>query len=251
MKYNKPYILVIDDNDINRRYVKTVLKDSEGQVIIAESGFEALDLIEKYIPSLILVDIQMPLMDGYECYKLLREKLGTEIPILSITAFSNLEDRDEFIDYGFNDCIMKPVRPEVLRNTVSHWFNQIESKRTGESAQNNSDFDLVIMDELKRYANTSELTELYHEFMIETQLFNEKLVFLQTTQNYPEILSILHVIKGNAGSLGFAKLSELTSALEVDMKADANISLVTRIQELVNYSSEIFSVFRTQLTLKA
>ncbi|OEJ99967.1 response regulator [Roseivirga misakiensis] len=249
MRKKTQYILVVDDNEINRRYVKTALKELNTEVIIAKTGFEALDIAEKAPPHLILVDIQMPLMDGYECFTLLREKLGNEVPILAITAFSDLDDRDDFIAYGFSDCILKPVRPEVLRNTVSHWFNYRMPHQQNQSNSEQSDFDFGIINELKRYASNEELTELYNEFIKETNLFGEKLVFLQTTQNYPEILSILHVIKGNAGSLGFAKLSELTSVLETDIKSGDHDSLSIRIQELVDYSSKIFSVFKAQQTL--
>lgn len=242
-------ILVIDDNDINRRYVKTVLRGANIEVLLAESGFQALEIIEEYIPSLILIDIQMPLMDGFECYNHLREKLGPEIPMLAITAFSNLEDKEEFISHGFNDSIMKPVRPEILKNVVMHWLGLYEEKKQEDPTLKQLDFDFVTINELKRLANVSELNELYNEFINETKVFNEKLAFLQVTQNHTEILSILHIIKGNAGSLGFAKLSELISLLEKDMKSGENISLSARIQEITDYTSEVFSVYKAQLTL--
>lgn len=251
MEKTKKNILVIDDNDINRRYVKTVLRDPEREILLAESGIQALELIQEYVPEIILIDIQMPLMDGFECYDHMRKKLGSEIPMLAITAFSNAEDKEEFISYGFNDSIMKPVRPEVLRSTVSHWLDHYENKKQEDPSLELLDFDFAVVNELKRHANTLELNELYNEFINETKGFSEKLAFLQVTENYPEILSILHIIKGNAGSLGFAKLSELTSVLEKDMKSDLNVPLIVRIQEIVDYSSEIFSVYKAQLNLNA
>lgn len=251
MEKVKENILVIDDNDINRRYVKTVLRAPDRDILLAESGFQALELIEDHIPTIVLIDIQMPLMDGFECYDRMRKQLGADIPMLAITAFSNSEEREEFISYGFNDSIMKPVRPEVLRNIVEYWLGHFKAKKQEDLSVRQLDFDLATINELKRHANTRELNELYNEFIDETKILNEKFVFLKDTQNYPEILSILHIIKGNAGSLGFAKLSELTSKLEIDMKSGGDVSLSVRIQEIIDYSSEIFRVYKTQLTLNA
>ncbi|MFY0593871.1 Hpt domain-containing response regulator [Roseivirga sp.] len=251
MKEKERHILVIDDNDINRLYAKAVLKDIGANILMADSGSKALKLIEKYTPDLILVDIQMPEMDGFECYTLFRKKLNASIPIIAITAYSDQSDRDEFISFGFNDCIMKPVRPEVLRNTINYWFDKESKFESEENPTGQNDFDFEVINELKRYANLTELTELYNDFIEETNEFNAKLVFLQTTQNYPEILIILHIIKGNAGSLGFAKLSEIISILEVDIKSGANESLSVRIQELVEYTSKVFNVFKTEATLNA
>lgn len=251
MEKVKESILVIDDNDINRRYVKTVLRGPEIDILLVESGFQALELIEDHIPAIILIDIQMPLMDGFECYDRLRKKLGEDIPMLAITAFSNSEEREEFISYGFNDSIMKPVMPDILRSIVAHWLSNLKAKKQEIPSLKQQDFDLATINELKRHANTTELSELYNDFIDEINIFYERLVLLKDTKNYPEILSILHIIKGNAGSLGFAKLSELTSKLEIDIKSDEDVSLSVRVQEIVDYSSEIFSVYKAQLTLNA
>lgn len=248
MERVKGTILVVDDNDINRRYVKTVLKSLSQEIVLAESGFEAIELIQKHKPDLILIDIQMPLMDGFECFDKITLELGIKVPILAITAFSDAKDRERFIKYGFNDYITKPVRPEILKGTVKHWLDHFD-KPSSQENQEQSDFDLGTINELKRYANPIELNELYKEFIEETKIFNDKLAFLQTRDGFTEILSILHTIKGNAGSLGFTKLSELTSTLEEDIKSDANISLADRLQEIESYSSEIFNNYKTKLNL--
>ncbi len=245
----KGSIIVVDDNDINRRYVKTVLKDLNNEILLAESGFQALELIKKNTPDLILIDIQMPLMDGFECYDRITKDLGIKVPILAITAFSDSKDRERFISYGFNDYLTKPVRPEVLKNTVEYWLNESYVSPKNHKTYGNQDLDMETINELKRYANPLELNELYKEFIEETKTFYDKLAFLQTGDNFTEILSILHTIKGNAGSLGFAKLSQLTSTLEKDIKNGAKISLPDRTQEIIHYSSDIFNNYKTKLNL--
>lgn len=247
MKNTKGSILVVDDNEINRKYVKTVLRNLDRTVHLAEDGFKGLDIVHSQNVDLVLIDIQMPGMDGFECHDRIRNELGLEIPILAITAFSDNQVRGKFLAHGFNDYITKPVKPEALKSTIQYWLNESKKEISTEEEEIQADFDLRIIEELKRYADSSELIELYNEFIEETNNFNEKLLFLQSQDDHTEILSILHIIKGNAGSLGFAKLSELVIQLESDLKNENDFSLTERIIEIADYSSNIFSDYKRQL----
>ncbi|OEK00340.1 hypothetical protein BFP97_01900 [Roseivirga sp. 4D4] len=249
MRNTKGTILVVDDNEINRKYVKTVLKNLNRKVYLAENGFEGLSYASSKSIDLALIDIQMPNMDGFECYNKMREEVGLNTPILAITAYSDAADRDKFIEFGFNDYITKPVKPEVLKNTVQYWLDESAKLINRQEENKTPDFDLNTVNELKRYASKKELIELYNEFIEETNRLNEKLLFLQNANDDSEILSILHTIKGNAGSLGFTKLSELVGLLESDIKNKNDLSLNERISEIVDYTSEIFSEYATQLNL--
>ncbi len=249
MKDIKGSILVIDDNEINRKYVKTVLRNLDRTVHLAEDGFRGLEIAQSNAIDLALIDIQMPRMDGFECHDRLRKELGYEIPILAITAFSESNARDKFIRYGFNDYIAKPVKPDVLKNIVQYWLVELNEKASLNREENHADYDFKIIEELKRYAKPDELLELYNEFIEETKISYQKLLFLQSADDRTEILSILHVIKGNAGSLGFAKLSEVVVQLESDLKNEIDISLSERINEIADYSSNIFSDYTRQLNL--
>ena len=249
MKKEKGSILVIDDNDINRRYVKTVLRDLDREIVLAENGFVGLEYLQGQTPDLILVDIQMPLMDGFQCYDRIREFMQMDVPILAITAFSNEEDRQRFIDYGFNDYITKPVKPEVLKSTIEYWLYEFQRTLASDNPEEGSDLDPDTVKELLKYANPDELMELYKEFIKETKTFSEKLAFLQSKADYAEILSILHTIKGNAGSLGFSKLSELIARLEDDLKQKKQVSLSERLHKIRAYSSKLFENYEAQLNL--
>ncbi|MBO3697998.1 response regulator [Roseivirga sp. E12] len=250
MKNTHGIILVVDDNEINRKYVNTVLRGQSRTVHLAENGFEGLKLASTKNIDLALIDIQMPDMDGFECHNRMREKIGSNTPILAITAYSDPEDRDRFIRFGFNDYMTKPVKPEVLKNTVQYWLKEsAKIEKKSRSGAVTPDFNLDTVEELKRYASQDELIELYNEFIEETNTFNQKLLFLQNVNDHTEILSILHTIKGNAGSLGFTKLSELVTLLESDLKNKIDLSLNERIGEIVDYTSEIFSEYATQLNL--
>lgn len=249
MKKERGSILVIDDNDINRRYVKTVLRDLGRDIFLAANGFIGLEYLQTQIPDLILIDIQMPLMDGFQCFDKIKEFTQEDIPILAITAFSDEEDRHRFIAHGFNDYITKPVKPEVLKSTIQYWLEEFKRTSISHDSTSNTDFDKSTVEELQKYTNPNELIELYKEFIQETKTFAEKLAFLQSKADDAEILSILHTIKGNAGSLGFSKLSGLIAQLEEDLKQKKQVSLTERLREIRAYSSKLFDNYEAQLNL--
>ncbi len=249
MKNSKGPILVVDDNETNRKYVNTVLRNLDRTIYLAENGFLGLEIIAREHIDLVLIDIQMPVMDGFECHDQIRKQVNYDLPILAMTAYSDAEERSKFITYGFNDYITKPVKPEVLKNTVEFWLRERNKLALKPSSGLTPDFDFKIIEELKHYADRDELIELYNEFIKETNNFTEKLLFLQSANDHTEILSILHTIKGNAGSLGFAKLSELVTTLESDLNHQNDLSLNERLSEILVYTSEIFSNYDKQLNL--
>jgi len=113
-------ILVVDDNEDNRYTLKRRLKRMGlKKVVEAENGLEALDQVELHDFDMILLDIMMPIMDGYEVLKRLRsEKRFLNIPIIMISALSDVEDVVKAIDLGADDYLLKPFNPVLLRAKV-------------------------------------------------------------------------------------------------------------------------------------
>ena len=111
-----PRILIVDDVPVNIAMVQALLKNEGYELVSAESGAEALRSVEEQIPDLILLDIQMPDMDGYEVCRRLREDPETEgIPVIMFTATeSESEAKAKGLRTGANDYITKPVAKEEL-----------------------------------------------------------------------------------------------------------------------------------------
>lgn len=86
--------------------------------MIAEDGFEALEVLEKESFDLILMDINMPRMNGYETTRLIREK-GITIPVVALTAFDKDEVEKEAFESGMNDVLIKPFEPHLLFEIIS------------------------------------------------------------------------------------------------------------------------------------
>jgi signal transduction histidine kinase/CheY-like chemotaxis protein len=106
-------VLLVDDNPINQEIVTGLLENSHIELDIASNGQEAVDMFATKVYSLILMDIQMPIMDGYEATKIIRQS-DSEIPIIAITANAMKEDIIKSAKRGMNDHINKPIDVEKL-----------------------------------------------------------------------------------------------------------------------------------------
>ena len=110
-----PLLLVIDDNDDIRCLISVLMKD-EYNVIGARDGKEGLHLATKYVPDLIICDVMMPVMDGLECCRRLKEELSTShIPVLMLTACSLDEQRAQGYESGADGYLSKPFNSQVLK----------------------------------------------------------------------------------------------------------------------------------------
>jgi len=127
---NNCKILLVEDNQINQEIITGLLENSAIELDIASNGKEAIDKFKPNIYTLILMDIQMPIMDGYEATKLIRQK-DKEIPIIAITANAMKEDIEKTKRYGMNTHINKPINVEELYETILKYTpnKYIEDKR--------------------------------------------------------------------------------------------------------------------------
>ncbi len=118
-------ILLAEDNPINQVYARRVLDRLGAMVTVANNGEEALTLIQEQEFDIVLMDCQMPVMDGYEATRKIR-KLGaayTSLPIIALTAFAMAEDRDICLAAGMDDYVTKPVDRKILIKTIGKWVN--------------------------------------------------------------------------------------------------------------------------------
>ncbi|HJY11809.1 MAG TPA: response regulator, partial [Flavobacterium sp.] len=121
-------ILIVEDNLINQLVTKKIIEKNNYICKVVDDGFAALDSVEKEDFDLILMDINMPLMNGFETTKRIRLK-GVTTPIVALTAFDKDEITDEAISSGINDIIVKPFEPIKLFKIISYLIK--ETKNVG------------------------------------------------------------------------------------------------------------------------
>lgn len=129
----QPVILVVDDNQQNLELLQAYLEDIDCLTIAAHDGQEALEVISKRKPDLVLLDVMMPKMSGFEvCRRLKGDPATSEIPVIMVTALNELGDIKRGIDSGTDDFLSKPVNKLELLTRVKtmlklkHLSDQLE-----------------------------------------------------------------------------------------------------------------------------
>jgi CheY-like chemotaxis protein len=117
-------ILLVEDSDMNRLVASTMLHNHGATVYEATNGQQAVEAMEKTSCDLILMDIQMPVMDGRKAAKMIRKNYHTSLPIIALTANAVKKETDKCIAAGMNDCIAKPFEEEELIKLISKWLGK-------------------------------------------------------------------------------------------------------------------------------
>lgn len=125
----KDKILVVEDNDRNRKLVRIILQAKGYELMEASTGEDAIRQLKNAKPDLILLDIQLPKMDGLKLTKIIRDSEETrDIPIIALTAYAMKGDRERILDAGFNEYISKPIDTRQLPVIVEKIIKESREK---------------------------------------------------------------------------------------------------------------------------
>ncbi len=123
-------LLVVEDNLVNQQVIEAVLQAAGIQSHLASGGREALKMLQEYSYHAVLMDVQMPGMNGYETTRAIRNELGlTELPIIAMTAHAGSGERGKCLQAGMDDYLSKPVDRKLLFNTLHRWIGHISEGR--------------------------------------------------------------------------------------------------------------------------
>jgi len=129
------YVLVVDDNPINRQLLCALLKKFKIQSIEAENGQMALDLLDRYKVGLILMDCQMPIMNGFEATQIIRQSPNAHLTIIAVTANNTSEDIKMCFDSGMDGILAKPITPNRLAEKMIECLNSTYLSSQQESSE--------------------------------------------------------------------------------------------------------------------
>jgi two-component system cell cycle response regulator DivK len=116
-------ILVVEDQEDNRQIIRDMLSALDYELAEAENGVEALAAVAKQKPDLILMDIQLPIMDGYEATRRIKADPATKgIPIIAVTSFALSGDEHKAREAGCDDFVPKPYSPRQLLAKIRHYL---------------------------------------------------------------------------------------------------------------------------------
>jgi len=121
-----PTILVVEDSALNRKLIETVLKPHGYRVIAAENGRQAVDLALQERPDLILMDVMMPMMNGYEAARLIRGQGEINaVPIIALTASAMPHERDRALEAGCDGYVSKPIDTRAFLDQIRHFLHRV------------------------------------------------------------------------------------------------------------------------------
>ncbi|MEO0553593.1 MAG: ATP-binding protein [Bacteroidota bacterium] len=207
-------ILVVDDNSINLQLASEILSKAGAVVETAKSGFEALRLCSKANFDVVIMDIQMPGMNGIITATKLHEQLDSLPPIIAMTAYGKAESFDKSV---FQDYIAKPIDPVNLIHKVENCCLGGFKKTQSSIIENTSKKEVMnkkVLSKLASYGGEEMVLEALGEFCQELDHQIEELDLLLRSEEYQEASNVLHTIKGNAGTLGADRIARWSEHME-------------------------------------
>ncbi len=225
-------ILLVEDNSINRQVAMELLENAGVMVDAASNGKEAIHTLEKFEYDAVLMDVQMPEMDGYEATELIRcDPLYKELPIIAMTAHAMTGDREKCLESGMNDYLTKPIDTGQLFSTLAKWIKpkerkpdknmpkrRIPAKHTDELLPDNLP-GIDIEAAMKRLENNAGLyKKLLKEFKRDYAGAADKIRDALEKGEKNTALRLAHTLKGVGGNISAPELQEAASKLEMGIK---------------------------------
>jgi PAS domain S-box-containing protein len=214
-------ILLAEDNPVNRKLAIVVLTKAGFTVDAAVNGLEAVGALEKNTYDVVLMDVQMPEMDGFEATAAIRQsgKPWKKVPILAMTAHAMQGDREKCLQAGMDDYLTKPIQPKALVEAIHKWTSIKEkevSKEPVMSEQVKTQSLINLNEALERCGGDKEfLGEMLSEFLDFSKTQLENIVHAIETQDAQVLTREAHSIKGASANLGAEAISKVALELEL------------------------------------
>jgi signal transduction histidine kinase/CheY-like chemotaxis protein/HPt (histidine-containing phosphotransfer) domain-containing protein len=219
-------ILVAEDNAINRLLAVTLLEGAGYEVVVAADGAEAIETTRQIKVDIVLMDVQMPNVDGVQATQAIR-RLGEahrKLPIIAMTANAMAGDREFYLGAGMNDYIAKPLVPSKFLEVVARWIatHPIIAPAAVPAAIEDGDRPIIdhsLQDELKRKVPEETFQELLNYYLDGALASMSKIEAMAEAADLKGLAAEAHSLKGMSGNFGAARLEALAGRLEKACKA--------------------------------
>jgi len=239
------HFLVVEDNEVNQKLVSYVLKKVGGTVDIAHNGRMAIDLLEsksnRY--DLIIMDIQMPVMDGYEATEYIRMVLQLKTPIIAMTATALKGDQERAEQVGMNEFMLKPFDFDDLYKRLVKLLSAQKEILIENTTHMNGEklYDLSLLEGLD---DKESLLDVLNLFLENTPTQIKELAALGATDQYDDMYKLAHKLKGALAMLQASRISELLGRIEANARERKETDT---IQEKITEVSRLFDQMQAQL----
>ncbi len=238
-------ILLVEDNELNRHVILGLLEQSKAKILIAKNGAEALEIAETEKTDLILMDINIPIMDGYAVTQAIRENLNT-VPIIGLSANTMRKDITKALHVGMNAYLHKPMDVQRFYQLLSEYIDDAVLCYKHENTEHlhviaNHPFapipGLDVADALERMEYKVELYErvvcsFFTMFDTAAEALQDHIIH----EKYDEAYRLCHDIQGSSGNIGAKELYSITQEMETMIQQHQQAAAL----EQVTYFSQKF-----------
>lgn len=263
-------ILVVEDNQVNQLVAREMLESVGVIVRVADNGEQALNRLEdKSITyDAVLMDIHMPVMDGYGATKAIREQYGKSLPIIALTANATTEEKKRCLAIGMSDFLTKPIDSETLFKVLSYWVrvsknnndsytgvkvlpkeSDTESTATSELGQSDqgenpsavSSDTVIAMDKLQaRFkSHPTIIPRIFKSFKESFCNFESEFMDALDASDDETLYRLAHSLKGSASNISAERLQELSADLEQKLKDHKQIEAMEWFPWVVDHLSKV------------
>jgi signal transduction histidine kinase/CheY-like chemotaxis protein/HPt (histidine-containing phosphotransfer) domain-containing protein len=214
-RFEKPYkVLVAEDNALNQKLTMALLQGFGLESKVVGDGALALEILGKESFDLVLMDIQMPVLDGYHATQRIRQELKLELPVIAMTAHSMEGELQKCMSFGMNDYISKPFKEEELYHIIRKYLGE---ERIIETEGNKQDAaERLDLSELQAMAkgNKQFIREMAEIFVEQNPGDMAELESAIAGEDYEGISNIAHRMKTSVGFIGLKALMQLLNDME-------------------------------------
>lgn len=231
VQFKHASILLVEDNDINRLYAGSILKMWGCYFETAENGVVALEKLRNQNFDLVLMDIQMPIMDGFETTKAIRmgESQYAQLPIIALTANATKRDFENCLAAGMNDCVTKPFTQDDLMKVLSKYLDKKMVRKTKKPSSGkgvvSADIDLSYLHQVSN-GDQNFVREMTRTFLESTPKALDDIKLQINQRNWSQLAKVAHKMKPSITLLGIHSLKEKIIQLEQEAALGSNVKKI-------------------------
>jgi signal transduction histidine kinase/CheY-like chemotaxis protein/HPt (histidine-containing phosphotransfer) domain-containing protein len=249
-------VLLVEDNPVNLLVAQRLLQLSNFDCVSAENGEIALELMQQQKFDLVLMDCQMPVLDGYQATRAWRnleaERGLPRLPIIAMTANAMAEDRQKCLDAGMDDYLSKPVDRKLLQQTMINWIAKAqssthtipvtptqltpmvnsESKQLRGKAGDGPALDSEVIEELQEIMGTDTQT-LIRIYLEDSPLLLAQLQEAYLQRDSTAAIAPVHTLKSSSANLGAIQLSKIALSIETEARAGSIEKAALEMKDLL------------------
>jgi CheY-like chemotaxis protein/HPt (histidine-containing phosphotransfer) domain-containing protein len=217
-------ILVAEDNPVNQKVAARMLENLGYPLDVVEHGLEALEALSSTDYGAILMDVQMPEMNGYEATAEIRRReeahgVGRRTPIIAMTANAMEGDREKALEAGMDDYVPKPVKREDLAAVLERWIGAVDAATTGSGdfagpTETEDPVDHAVIENLRELGGSEMISELAEMFLDDARSDLRTLREAVEESDARSVERVAHTLGGSSGNMGATRMAVICAELQ-------------------------------------